>query len=138
MNYSRIERLTAAQIDDLYQLYRGEWWCRDRQRADLEAMLAHSDVTLGFCTESGRLVAFTRLLSDQIYQAILFDVIVHPQHRGQGLGRALIEAALQHPAVVNVETVTLFCRSEMIPFYQKWDFAALRAEIHARRRRRSA
>ncbi len=38
-----IEQLTKNQINQLHQLYQLEWWTKDRQLADIQRMLEHSD-----------------------------------------------------------------------------------------------
>ena len=48
-------------------------------------MLAHTTFTFGLVDDSNdQLVTFTRVLSDGIFKAIIFDVIVSPQYRGTG------------------------------------------------------
>ncbi len=37
-----------------------------------------------------RLIGFARLTSDQVFNATLWDVLVHPDYQGQGWGRALV------------------------------------------------
>ena len=31
----------------------------------------------------GHLVGFARVLTDTVYKALIFDVIIHPDHRGK-------------------------------------------------------
>lgn len=47
-----IDCLSAAQLENLCQLYRDEGWSNDRQPADVRQMLARTNLTLSFCTES--------------------------------------------------------------------------------------
>ncbi|NEO28806.1 MAG: GNAT family N-acetyltransferase [Kamptonema sp. SIO4C4] len=121
--YIAIEHLTDSQIEDLYQLYQKQWWTHQRQRRDIPRMLQHSDEIVAFCEpQNNQLVAFSRLLTDYVYRAYIFDVIVAEAHQKQGLGRKLIEAILQHPRLQAVEVFSLTCLPEMVKFYQKWGF----------------
>jgi GNAT superfamily N-acetyltransferase len=123
MAIQAIEHLTDEQIDDLHRLYQDEWWSRGRERADIERMLKYSDLIVAFCdSDSKRLVAFSRILTDYVYRAVVFDVIVEPTYRGNGLGRILMDAIANHPALKSVETLILYCLPELIPMYKKWGF----------------
>ena len=119
-----IEQLTEAHIDDLLQLYRqASWWGHNRQRVDIERMLAHTSMVIGFQeVDSQRLVAFCRLLSDGVYRATVYDVMVAQAYQGKGLGRRLMEAVVTHPDLQRVEYVDLNCLPEMMAFYGKFDF----------------
>jgi len=123
MMFEAIEYLTDEQIEDLYRLYQNQWWTRKRQRADIERMLQYSNLIVAFCDpQSKRLLAFSRILTDRVYRALIFDVIVDASHRGKGLGRILMDAIVNHPVLQSVENLGLICLPEMIPFYQKWGF----------------
>ncbi|WP_417714868.1 GNAT family N-acetyltransferase [Pseudoalteromonas obscura] len=50
----------------------------------------------------GELVGFARVLSDFIYKAVIFDVIVAPDERGKGLGITLMELIKHHPKLNKV------------------------------------
>ncbi|OKH24778.1 hypothetical protein NIES593_06045 [Hydrococcus rivularis NIES-593] len=76
MAIQAIEHLTDEQIDDLNRLYQDEWWSRGRKRANIRRVLQHLDLIVAFCdSESKRLVAFSRILTDSVYRAVVFDVI---------------------------------------------------------------
>ena len=118
-----IHQLTEAHILDLHELYQHEWWTQGRRLEDIRRMLAATNVTIA-CedTASGQLIAFSRVLTDTVYRAHLFDVIVAKGYRGQGLGGRLVESVLEHPRV-RVERIWLSCRPELVPFYEKWGFS---------------
>jgi GNAT superfamily N-acetyltransferase len=123
MTFEAIECLNDDQIEDLYRLYQTEWWSKGRKKADIERMLKHSDLIVAFCEpDSKRLIAFSRILTDYVYRATIFDVIVEASYRGDGLGRILIDTIVNHPDLKSVEGLYLYCLPEMIPFYKKWGF----------------
>lgn len=74
-------------------LYRSStWWATQRELADVQRMLAGSDVVVGAIDQSSDcLVGFARAVTDGVYLAIVLAVIVATDHRGQGLGRYLME-----------------------------------------------
>ncbi|AOU99328.1 hypothetical protein BI364_16575 [Acidihalobacter yilgarnensis] len=119
-----VECLNTAQIDQLMALYQGEFWCAERRREDVERMLAHTDLVIALVDESDdTLIAFARVITDFVYKAMLNDVIVRTDRRGSGLGEVLLDRAVNHPRLREVDYIDLFCRPEMIPFYRRWGFS---------------
>lgn len=127
-----IDRLSDKQVEELHALYQQEWWTNHRRLDDLRRMLAGTDVIIALeDSETGELVAFARVLTDNVYRAHLFDVIVRDSHRGQGLGKAIVDAVVDHPVIGNVEKIILSCKSELVPFYRQWGFTTeLGADVH--------
>ena len=64
------------------------------------------------------------MITDQATFANLVDVIVWPEHRGNGIARLLMAAVLQHPSVQHVRRFTL-ATSNAHGLYQKFGFTAL-------------
>jgi ribosomal protein S18 acetylase RimI-like enzyme len=119
-----IHKLTPAQVEQLHQLYLEEWWSKNRALADVPTLLSNSDLLIGLWDEEAqRLAGFCRVLTDWVYRAILFDVIVAADYRGQGLGAQLIEQVTTHPQLSQVECIQLFCTPEMQAFYEKYGFS---------------
>ena len=118
-----IERLTEAQVDDLHRLYQNEWWTQGRNMSRVRTLLEHSDLVVAFCDSgSQRLVAFARILTDYTTRALIMDVIVDREYRGQGLGKILFDAIVTHPALQSVQHLELYCLPELVPFYERWGF----------------
>jgi GNAT superfamily N-acetyltransferase len=102
----------------LLAFYRREWWTDDRERDGIERMLAGSDLVLS-AISGGALVGFVRAITDGVYRAALFDLIVDPDWRGRGLGVELMERAHAHPVLAGCRRIELICVEEMVPFYEK-------------------
>jgi hypothetical protein len=117
-------------------MYQEEWWTKRRGLEEIRRMLEHTKVTVGFCdTESKRLIAFARVLTDYVYKALVLEVIVEGGSRGQGLARALMDAVVGHRSSASVRHIELYCRPELASPYRKWGFSdwvicASRAELH--------
>ena len=115
--------LTSSQIDQLVALFQTEWWTKGRTRADTEMALQMGGPMFAFVDpESDDLVAFARTITDGVYKAMIFDIIVKVTWRGTGLGALLMETVLNDPALVNVKHRELYCLEDMVPFYEKWGF----------------
>ncbi|MBE9094126.1 GNAT family N-acetyltransferase [Tychonema sp. LEGE 07203] len=141
--YRIVETLTENQVSDLMDLYKNEFWCDKRRREDVLKMLAATDVIIGLVDEDDgvpprklRLIAFSRVITDFVYRAMIFDVIVKPTHRKTGLGAVLMDAVVNHPKLQAVETLALNCLPQMIPFYKRWGFTDNMGDIKSVRRRK--
>ncbi|WP_073486054.1 GNAT family N-acetyltransferase [Streptoalloteichus hindustanus] len=72
------------------------YWGRWRSRADLERQIDSAWRVVGaYERASGRQVGFARAISDGVSLAYLADVYVLPEHRGRGLGVALVHAMIE-------------------------------------------
>jgi GNAT superfamily N-acetyltransferase len=122
--YKLMTEISEKQIQELHSLYQGEWWTRGRSINDIKVMLAHSNLVFALCDESdNRLIAFARVLTDMVFKAVIFDVIVAPNRRNEGLGQHLMQHILQHPKLKNVAHIELYCLPGLIPFYRKLGFS---------------
>jgi GNAT superfamily N-acetyltransferase len=124
MTSSRIEvryEVEPARLPQLLELYAGEWWTAGREPADVEAMLAASGAVVALIDrDDDRLVGFARALTDGAYAALVLDVIVAPDRRGEGLGAAVVEALLSR--LGDVRNVELTCQTALLPFYRRFGF----------------
>jgi GNAT superfamily N-acetyltransferase len=106
-------------------LYRSAWWSEARTPEAVRRLL--EGPSLFFCIReraNGRLAALARAITDGVYKAMVFDVIVHPDHQGHGLGARVMNDLLAHPLLAEVQHVELYCLPELEPFYDRWRFTA--------------
>lgn len=134
MDLELIDRLNDAQVEDLHRLYQQEWWTRQRTIEQVRRLLEHSNLIVAFCQrQNGQLIAFARVLTDFTIKALILDVIVDRNFRGSGLGKDLMDAVVSHPRLAPVANLELYCRPEMIPFYQRWEFAETHPDLRLMR-----
>jgi predicted N-acetyltransferase YhbS len=130
-----IDRLTDAQASDLHALYQNEWWTRGRSLEATRTMLLHTAHLFGICErDSGRLVAFARVLTDSTFKAFVFDLIVAPDRRARGLGSRLVRRILEHPDLRSVRHIELACLPELTEFYGRLGFTTDVGDILLMRR----
>lgn len=70
-------------------------------------------------------VAFARVISDYSTFANLVDVFVLPGHRGQGHGKALMDAVMAHPQLQGLRRFTL-ATGDAHELYARYGFTAPR------------
>jgi ribosomal protein S18 acetylase RimI-like enzyme len=135
MNYNIISTLDEQQIIELYELYQQEWWTDNRKFEDVLVMLENTDILIGICeNKTNRLIGFIRVLSDFVYKALIFDVIIHEEYQGKGLGRILLDQVTTHPKLQSVQHFELYCKSDKISFYEKWRFTKEIGDINFMRK----
>jgi predicted GNAT family acetyltransferase len=138
MDFEFIDHFDASHMDDLLQLYQGEWWSKGRSLEEVRTAMAHSDFAFGFChPATHRLVAFTRVLTDRVFKALLFDVIVHPEYRGTGLGTTFMQRVLANPALQQVQHIELYCLPERFRLYHSLGFTEQLGALKLMRRSRA-
>ncbi|MDK1285720.1 GNAT family N-acetyltransferase [Pseudoalteromonas umbrosa] len=119
-----IDQFSSEHVKQVHALYQQVWWGKTRTLAETKACVSGSQVCVGIVSEQGELVGFARVLSDFIYKAVIFDVIVAPDERGKGLGIKLMELIKHHPKLNKVRHFELYCLPDMEPFYEQFGFTA--------------
>ncbi len=110
----------AVGADDLQNLYRFTSWGRSRSREQICAMLDGTSMCFSVRYE-GRIVAFCRILTDFVFRGSLWDIMVHPDHQGKGLGSALLDYALSHPRTRDIPLIITYT-SELASFLERLGF----------------
>ena len=134
MEITIVSNLNSNDIDQLLELYKNEFWCNKRRREGIEKMLNNTDIIIAAKNNKNELVGFIRVLTDYVYKATIFDLIVHPEWRGRKIGKLLMENVLNHNKLKNVEHFDLNCLPEMFKFYEQWAFTADVGELGFMRR----
>lgn len=130
-----VHQLSDSQIAQLHQLYQNEWWSAGRSYTETETCVKNSSLIFAL-VEAGELIAFARVLTDGVFKAFLFDVIIAPHKRQQGLGNQLLESIKSHSLIGSVKHLELYCVAELIPYYRQHGFTTAVGPIHLMRRSR--
>ncbi|PSO64720.1 MAG: GNAT family N-acetyltransferase [Cyanobacteria bacterium QH_2_48_84] len=110
--------IDLQQLQTLFQIC--AFWARGRNIQDLEIAIANSDPVVGVW-DGEQLIGFARATSDGIYRGTIWDVVIHPDYRGAGLGSKLVETVLSHPRLSRVERVYLMTTYQQ-NFYERIGF----------------
>lgn len=113
-------QVDLKQLQQLFQI--AAFWAKDRQIEDLEVAIANSEPVIS-AWDCDQLIGFARATSDGIYRATIWDVVIHPDYQGAGLGRKLVQTVLSHPRVSRVERVYLMTTHQQ-SFYGRIGFEA--------------
>ncbi|MBD2344010.1 GNAT family N-acetyltransferase [Anabaena subtropica] len=124
MAYPQIQFRNRQSEVDLYQLQElfniSAFWAKARSIEDLSIAITNSEPVISVW-DGERLIGFARATSDGIYRATIWDVVIHPDYQGNGLGSKLVETVLTHPRMRWVERIYLMTTHQQ-EFYEKIGF----------------
>lgn len=114
----RKSQIDYQQLLELFQIT--AFWAKDRKIEDLAIAIANSEPVISVW-DNEKMIGFARATSDGIYRAAIWDVVIHPDYQGAGLGRKLIHTVLSHPNLSRVERVYLTTTHQQ-SFYKRIGF----------------
>lgn len=117
---------TEREIDlyELEELCDAVGWSR-RPLRKVKKAIEHSFLVASMWQIRGnkkRLIGFARATSDHAFNATIWDVVVHPDVQGQGLGKALMKYVLKKLRSEEISNVTLFADPHVVDFYRTMGF----------------
>ncbi len=114
-----IERnLQNADWNRMKEIYESVGWAKHTEEIIQRVFQASNIVALAF--SEGRLVGFGRALSDGVFNAAIYDVVVHRDDQGRGIGKAIVEDLLAQLEAVSCVHLIFTTGNE--PFYMKTGF----------------
>ncbi len=96
-------------------------WARGRALEDIQRMLTETDVIVS-AWDGTQLVGFARVLTDYVYRASIWDVIVDVSYQDRDIGKGLIQRILRHISLAQVELFWL-CTRRYQGFYASLGFS---------------
>ncbi len=103
----------------LHVLLRQTDWANTRSPLDIQRMLDRSQITLGVWDDD-KLIAFSRVITDDMFRALIDDVVVDAAVRGQGIASTMLDKLLKR--LQHVEQVMLDCDTGLSGFYARSGF----------------
>jgi GNAT superfamily N-acetyltransferase len=100
-------------------LLKASYW--GGQRTDEINRRAFANSLCAIALVDGKQVGFARASGDRAVFARISDVIVWPEHRGKGVGKALVRALLDHPELRSV-TTWMLNTSDAHGLYERFGF----------------
>ena len=124
-----------VDLDAVWQFLSAEaYWSRWRSRDDVQRQSQAAWRVVGCYDGQGHMVGFARALSDGAALAYLADVYVLENHRGRGLGRALLQEMIEDSP--GKEFRWLLHTADAHGLYRQFGFTAPDATIMERASRR--
>ncbi|SHK86909.1 Acetyltransferase (GNAT) family protein [Desulfatibacillum alkenivorans DSM 16219] len=107
---------------------RASYWAADRSLETVQKSIENS-LCFGAYLD-GEQVGFARAVTDGATTAFLADVIIEQSHRGRGLGKKVVAAAMEHPEIA--ELTHILKTKDAHGLYEQFGF--IRSEFMMRRR----
>ncbi|NET30507.1 MAG: GNAT family N-acetyltransferase [Cyanothece sp. SIO1E1] len=112
---------------DLYELEElcdAVGWSR-RPLRKVKKAIQNSFVVVTMWEQRGyrrRLIGFSRATSDHAFNATIWDVVVHPDFQGKGLGKKLMKQLIKKLRNEDISNITLFADPQVVDFYKQLGF----------------
>ena len=109
---------------ELEELCNAVGWAR-RPIRKVKKAIQHSYLVITMWEQRGtrrRLVGFSRATSDHAFNATIWDVVVHPDFQGRGLGKELMRQLIKKLRSEDISNVTLFADPQVVEFYKGLGF----------------
>jgi GNAT superfamily N-acetyltransferase len=87
---------TRINLPLVHRWLAATYWSPGVKRDVVDRAMRGSSLVIGIYLNTQQ-IAYARVVSDKATFAWLADVFVDEPHRGKGLGRAMVQFALQHP-----------------------------------------
>ncbi len=105
----------------LLALFEQADWAKGRSLPDTQRMLSETDVIIS-AWHGPKLVGCSRVLTDYVFRASIWDVIVDVKYQDQDIGKCLIKRILAHASLAKVELFWL-CTRRYQGFYASLGFS---------------
>ena len=117
-NFTISSEKKHVDIDALHDMLSRSYWAKDRSREEVQKSVLNS---LCFSLLEGKeLIGFARVLTDGMAYAIILDMIIRDNLRGQGHGKWLMQCICEHPEVVPLRQI--LWTGDADDFYRKGGF----------------
>lgn len=106
---------STANLDEMKEIYASVGWTKHTNEIIRQVFEASNVIAL--VTVDGRMIGFGRALTDGIFNAAIYDVVVHPDFQMQGIAKKIMAFLLDK--LRNVSCVHLISTTGNEGFYQK-------------------
>ena len=101
-------------------LNKNAFWAKNRSVHDLRKSLANSDAIISLW-DGNEIVGFGRALSDGVFRAVLWDIVIDKNHQGKGYGKLIVNNLLNSRKLKNTKKIYLMTTNKKL-FYSQIDF----------------
>ncbi len=107
------------RVEDVAALRRAVGW--EARKNSLKKIIGYTYLT-GACFDRDRLVGFVDVISDGVDDALIRNLLVHPNYREQGIALALLEKVINKIREDNIKTINVLFEPELKDLYRKAGF----------------
>ncbi len=115
----RIVTEQRPEASELMRLFLQTSWAKNRSEQNIELLLKNIGPFVAI-KDHDLLIGFGRAITDNVYRAMLDDIVVDSRYRNQGIGTRIVEELLNQLA--GVEHVFLNTKPDLEVFYGSFGF----------------
>jgi GNAT superfamily N-acetyltransferase len=109
--------------DQYFALFETTGWNREYLvRSDELARAVANSQYVVTAYDGEKLIGFGRVVTDGVLHAMLYDMIVHPDYQGRGIGTNILGMLVKWCNEMHIRDVQLFCARGKSAFYGKSGF----------------
>ena len=125
-DYSFIKQLTADEISQITDLYRGEdWWKQEGDNPEMIRLIIGGSHCFLVARHEDRIIGMGRAVSDGASDAYLQDVTVVDSFRGKGIGTRIVETLIDRLERDGIHWIALIAERGSHPFYEHLGFSIM-------------
>lgn len=117
--------LASASLGDLQDVYASVGWTKHTPDIIKKVFEASTHVTIA--TNNARVVGFGRAISDGVFNAAIYDVVVHSDYQSMGIGKLIIEDLLHN--LRDVSCVHLISTTGNEAFYRNFGLKKVKTSM---------
>ena len=111
--------------EEYFSLFNTTGWNEEYCLNAEELYISLSNTYYSVCVyRMNKLIGFGRVVSDGILHAMIYEMIVHPNEQGKGIGANILVMLLEKCFEDNIRDLQLFCAKGKRGFYEKYGFIA--------------
>lgn len=120
MGYRIISNADQIGIDEVARLLRTTYWANQRSAEQIERSMRNSACFGMYLDGEQKLAGFARVISDYATMFYLSDVVIDPEHRHAGLGKALVSHIVSLPEYAGLRGILV--TRDAHGLYEKYGF----------------
>ncbi len=126
-----IHLVDAWPEDEIVALYKAAgWWKDSYDKAGIPQLIAGSFAfVVAIDEKTGKAIGMGRVLSDGVSDAYIQDVVILAPHRGQNLGKKIVQTLIDFCVVKGIQWIGLIAEPGSSTFYTSIGFKPMELYI---------
>lgn len=125
MEFKLITYFDESYIDSIYETYQSVGWLKHDKETICE--IFHNSTHVVFAIYDNKVIGFARALSDGVFNAAIYDLIVNKDFQNNQIGMHMLEHILKE--IGSLSCIHLISTIDNLEFYQKAGFKKLKTGV---------
>jgi len=128
MNLSEVEILKNGKVDpeEIKKLRASVGW--DNQE-ELNGRILKNTYLYYIARQNDRLIGFISVISDGVADAMLLNLMIHPELQGQGIGTYLVQQVIKDLQAEGIRCIHVTFEENLEDFYKQFGFFIFKGGI---------